>query len=442
MDLAALVSDLSPWLVGHDFDARWPERRLLQPRILSRLQDPALRRASVVIGPRQVGKSVILWQIAEDLLRAGWPAENLVYFDFADDRVVEPISTRDVILAAESVRRVRSAATRPSLPLVLLLDEISRVPRWDRWLKTAVDAGGQRIVATDSAASMLRDGARESGHGRWDEIVLEGLSLSEFRRIAPEGAAFERFLRLGGFPAFASGFTFAEARRALREDIVSKALERDLVHRLQDVEAARRFFVYLVQDSGAIYNASKRQADLRIDRKQATLWVQLFLDTRLLVRLPRRALDSMGKKVKASGRLGGHPKLYAADHGLIHAFSPLPDPDDDPIVRGQVFEGVVFRNLREVASEQPGSSLTFSRGDSEGDFVLDTEDGAVLVEVTSARTGKGKVSKLKSLREQIGADRAILVHGGIDVRRDGEVTLVPLPLFLEDPSTVLRGGNP
>jgi predicted AAA+ superfamily ATPase len=46
------------------------------------------RRALVLSGPRQVGKTTILYQVIGDLLgNQGWPAENITYFDFSDERL-------------------------------------------------------------------------------------------------------------------------------------------------------------------------------------------------------------------------------------------------------------------------------------------------------------------------------------------------------------------
>ena len=441
MDLGALVGDLSPWLSGRAVAAgRWPERRDLQPRVLARVQDLRNRRATVVLGPRQVGKSVLLLQLAEDLLSGGWPPSRLLYFDFSDDRVVEETTVRDVIDAHERILTGSAVSPREDLPLVLLLDEVSHVPRWDRWLKSAVDSDKFRIVCTDSAASLMREGAQDSGLGRWDEVDLEGLLFSEFRRIAPEADPLSRYLQLGGFPAFASGLSITVARRTLREDIVYKAVERNLVHRIDDISGAKRLFVYLMQDSGAIYNASKRQADLGIHRKQVSAWLELFLDSRLVVSLPRRELDSAGRKRKSASRLGAHPKLYAADHGLIYAFSPLPDPYTDPQVLGQAYEGVVFRHLRALVASEESATLSFHRREGEGDFVVDTESGPVVVEVTSQRAARGKLEKLRKVQEEVGAARALLVYGGIDAREVDGITLVPLPAFLEDPAAVTLGG--
>jgi hypothetical protein len=448
MDLLALVLDHSPWLratVGR-LAARWEERRDLQPEVLRRVLDPTLRRATLILGPRQVGKSVILWQIAEDLLKAEWPPEKLLYFDFSDERIVEPISARDVLDAVRRFSEMSSRRGNPDVPQVLLLDEISNVPNWDRWLKQAVDRSGDRIVVTDSAASLLREGARESGQGRWDERILEGLTFAEFARLsAAMPNPLSRYLEFGGFPEFVAEESRSHVRRALREDVANKALERDLLRHVDDIEAARRLFVYLVQDSGSSFNASKRADDLDRDRKEmrkhVTDWTQMFLDSALLVSLPGRPLDRKGRKGKATERLGAHPRIYAGDHGLIHAFSPLPDPFFDPAVRGQVFESTVFRHLRSLPDAAERVFFYRERDKHELDFVLDLDGGPVALEVTSAGRVTDKVGKVAAAAERIGAERAILIYGGSERKNVHGVDLLPLPAFLSNPADSVLGNS-
>jgi uncharacterized protein len=155
MILGELLQDLNPW--WRDATVRrargYPVRRDLQPEILARVRRTEERRAMVLLGPRQVGKTVLLLQVVDDLLEAGWPPQNLTYFDFSDDRLTEPVTAREVA-------EVQPVGFNPDHPRVLLLDEIRSAPRWDLWLKQAVDHRLGRIVVTDSAAGLLRDGAR------------------------------------------------------------------------------------------------------------------------------------------------------------------------------------------------------------------------------------------------------------------------------------------
>jgi predicted AAA+ superfamily ATPase len=337
----------------------------------------------------------------------------------------------------------------PAHPRVFLLDEIAGVPRWDRWLKQAVDQRVGRIVATDSAASLVRQAGRESGPGRWDETWLEGLSFREFvgfaqpaqeggpaRALAPR--LLERFLLRGGFPEHATSRLLRGddddqvVLRKLREDVVDRALLRDLARVVDDPDPVRALFVYLVQASGGILNVAKRASDLGHDPRTVGRWVQLLEDTLLLVRLPRFAEHP-------AALLRARPKIFAADHGLVNAFALL-DPAEAE-VRGRVFETAVFRHLREVAREDSRVRLSYFHDGRqlEGDFIVELPGATVAVEVTSSpRPKPEKVVRLRAISRKVKAARRILVHGGMVERADGDVEMIPVFRLLWDPREVLR----
>lgn len=413
---------------------------------------PDERRAEVLLGPRQIGKTTLLKQLGDDLLAGGWPPLNLTYFDFEDFRLKRPVEP-------EEIAGLSPPGADPDHPRILLLDELQAVDRWDRWLKHAVDERLGRIVATGSSASVLRQGGRESGLGRWDEIVLDGLSLREFvalnergavggdgdraapRRAEPHGsfadpATVERYLSLGGFPEYARDDDYPLVRERLRGDVVDRALRRDLAGRVDDPERLRRLFVYLVQGSGGEQNFSDRATDLAVDPRTVAKWVDLLEDTLLIAPLRRGSTSA-----KASARLRGRPKLYAADHGLVNAFAEAPPTAGE--VRGRVFEAVVFRHLREVARERSGDLHYLKWGnDLEVDFVLESGGERVAVEVTqSVQPKSGKRRALARAADRAGARHALLVHGGMAEGEEEGVTLLPLNRFLWDPESALGGGG-
>src|SRR5947199_4041508 len=95
------------------------------------------------------------------------------------------------------------------------------------------------------------------------------------------------------------------------------------------------------------------------------------------------------------------------------AFASL--PLQDPTVRARAFEAAVFRHLRETARELQGR-LTFfrHREDLEIDFVLEDPRGLVAIEVTSGmRVRADKAERLRQAAKELGADRRILIHGGV-----------------------------
>ncbi len=442
-----LLEEFNPW--WRDPEARaagvYPVRRDLLPLVREALFTG--ERAVVLGGARQVGKSVLLQQLADDLLDSGWPPGNLTRFDFSDERLIVPggqaLSARDVVA-------VTPHAHVAGLPRVFLFDEIGRASNWAPWLKQAVDASRaaevkHHYLVTDSAATLLLSEARESGFGRWDERTLETLSFSEYLRfIAREGEsgadvlrrfprALDRYLRVGGFPEHVVADVGTLRTGRMRGDILDRSIRRDLLSYHLDVEQALKLFVYLVQNSGAMFDARKCARLLDADARAVKNWLHHLVKMHTLKQLERHP-------VPASQRLRGRPRIYAADHALIGAFSVAADPLEDAATRGAVFEAVVFRHLRQDLDQaEPG----FYRSDDgqEGDFVLRDRAGrVVLIEVTgSERARDEKLSQVHRVGERLKAARRVLVYGGsVPFNQDG-IDVVPLQRFLLDTRVVVGG---
>lgn len=442
MEIEDLAVDLNPWWDDSVARAarRYTARRDLQPRLVDHLLHLDDRRAFAVAGPRQVGKTVMLQQTVDDLLDQGWPAANITYFNFSDERL-----TRDAILP-NSVAEVVPSGTVEDLPRVLLFDEISRATNWDLWLKNVVDRGGFRIGVTDSSASLLRTGARESGQGRWVELRIEGLTLPEALRFAArEGEEsretlqrrpdlFEQYLGVGGYPAYFQVPDHRVVREALREDL-GRAVVRDLLRSGIDAERARALFVFLVQESGAIFKVGDRARQLEADPRSVHEWLRLLEEAGLISRLPRFAK-------RPGRRMQGDPRFYASDHGMIWALSLM--PSQDTRIRAKVLEAVVFRHLREIERTFE-ADLTYYRvrNDLEIDFVLDLPSGRYAIEATSSpKIKEGKVERLIAASSELGVDAAILVYGGYVVKTMGKVRVVPLVDFLLDTAGILDLEEP
>ena len=323
-----------------------------------------------------------------------------------------------------------------------------RFPRWDRWLKYAVDNLVGRIVATESSASHLREAGRESGLGRWDEIPLEGLTFDEFVTLndgppavaqvspGPVAGLVERYLAIGGLPAFATARDLVLVREHVHNDIVDRAIQRDLTDRIDDPERLRRLFVYLMQQSRSEQNSNDQASDLGVDPRSVAQWTDLLLDTFLLVALSRGATSA-----KAGARLRGRPRLYAADHGLVSAFATAPPRDAD--VRGRIFEAVVFRHLREVARARRGEVHYLRWGDKlEVDFLLELDRDRFAIEVTqSVQVKPEKRHALLRKTNRAGAVRSVMIHGGLTGGEVEGVPLVPLADFLADPWAAVTGAR-
>jgi hypothetical protein len=327
----------------------------------------------------------------------------------------------------------------PGFPRIFLLDEIRQSNRWNLWLKQAVDHRIGRIVATDSSAGLLRDEARESGLGRWDEHRIEGLSFHEFARFRFGGDSdwptiLERepdllnfYLTLGGFPEHVLRQNASEARRLLRNDVVERAI-RDITGAGIDAQRAKDLLVYLIQSSGGEFRAEARANDLGADARSVAAWTGWLLETRLIERLEKLTRHP-------AETLRSRPKIFAADPALINAFASLPSET----VRPQLFEAAVFRHLREVAREVDGTVTYFRhKNDLEIDFVLQHGNNLVGIEVKSgAQIRPAHLERLRKAGEALEASRLLFIYGGVTAAGSGDVPAIPLLKFLMDPASLV-----
>lgn len=451
--LIDLLHDANPW-----WRDRATERSRSQSHSRKHLREivSALaigERAVALVGPRQVGKTVLLKQAVEVLLNlradpagggpTGIPPQNITYFSFDDDRIATDLSPRDVVDA-------KPHGLDESLPRFFLFDEISRAQKWDAWLKQAVDRTrhgahplAHRFTVSDSASSLLAKGRVESGLGRWDELEVEPWTFREFLSLDPDvppedamrrdPGAFDRYLIRGGFPAHALSKAPPEVvRERLRADIVDVAIYKDLARQRINTDLARRFFVYLAQESGTEQKLTARSLDLGVDKRSLESWLELLQTAGLI-----RRLDRLAASQKASSRLRPISRYFAADHGLVSALSF--HHGAPPATNPRLLETVVFRHLREV-TRSTGARLSYFRDARlECDFVLETDDLAIAVEVSTADPRKhGKLKRLHETADRIGADRSVVIHAGIEETESSGIQLLPLHRFLLDPGTILH----
>ena len=113
-------------------------------------------------GPRQVGKSTDLKLLVERALAEGHEPRSIVYL------TLDLIEGERLAELAETVTRAKAAA-RHRGPSIVLLDEVTSVPRWQTAVKARWDDGtiaDDVVVCTGSSAIDLQKGAAERLPGR------------------------------------------------------------------------------------------------------------------------------------------------------------------------------------------------------------------------------------------------------------------------------------
>jgi len=180
-----------------------------------RLQE-RLNFIQVVTGPRQVGKTTGLRQIAQ---RWNGP----VHLASADE-VAPP--TADWIELNWKIARGMGEGT------LLVIDEIQKVPGWSERVKRLFDEDREsrslKVVLLGSASLLMQKGMSESLAGRYEVIHAGHWSLPECRESF--GWGLKEFLKFGGYPAAAELCgEFARWRDFINHSIIEPVLLRDLL---------------------------------------------------------------------------------------------------------------------------------------------------------------------------------------------------------------------
>jgi len=195
-------------------------RRLL----LQRLDEPAPARIQLLTGPRQIGKTTLLLELAREL---------------GDSAFYAACDSPEAALPGFWEALWRRAAERAASgkKAALLLDEIQYLPDWALRLKAEWDRIQRRrtpvhVVATGSAALRLGAGSRERLAGRFERLVLThwsardiattfGLEREESVRMVVEEGAYP-----GAVPLRSDRARWAAY---VRDAIVEPAVGRDLL---------------------------------------------------------------------------------------------------------------------------------------------------------------------------------------------------------------------
>ncbi|HMN42820.1 MAG TPA: ATP-binding protein [Phycisphaerales bacterium] len=335
IDLFAVLREFNPWWDRKSLPDLPTWRRAAFPSLISWLADPPARRAVLLSGARQVGKTTLLLQAATELLKRGTPAPQILYATF-DHPLLKLVGLEGVVRAW---RELQPASTGPEF---LLLDEIQSTSDWETWIKHQTDFQANRRIAVTGSALPLAEQRRESGVGRWHTIKLPTLSFfeylqirgtelpplpkvgslarlfewteSQFARAAlaarPLVGDFHEYLLRGGFPQTARVEHIHTAQRLLREDIVDKVLKRDMtalfgVRRILELE---KVFVYLSLHDGGILDIAALCSALELNKKTVGGFVDLLEASNLVYRL---SPFGYGKEV-----LRGKHKVYLADAAI------------------------------------------------------------------------------------------------------------------------------
>jgi hypothetical protein len=292
----------------------------------------------VLTGQRRVGKSFILYQLIDEILRRDARTEIL----FINKELHEFRDLRD----GDELYKYVSGRLKSDVPNALFIDEIQEIKGFEHALRSLLAEGRCDIYCTGSNAELLSGDLATFLAGRHIEIQIHPLSYSEFLRfhsLEDSRESVQSYLRFGGLPYLSAiGLSESTAFEYL-DNVHASILLRDVVARekIRNVDFLETLLDYIADNVGNLFSAnniSKYLKSQRIAMPVPTILSYLAaLQKAFIVRKARRA-DVKGLKIFEVGE-----KYYFEDLGLRNAARG----QTSPLEMGKLVENAVFLRLVE-----------------------------------------------------------------------------------------------
>lgn len=364
-ELSLILAEFNPWWRG-DKIADLPDWKRAQfNEIYKWVANPPIHRATFISGARQIGKTTLIMQTINELLKSGVSSNNIFYVTF-DHPIVKLAGIEEALKAWR--QRIEKVAGIE----YIFLDEAQFIANWGTWIKHQIDFNKQRRIVFTGSATPILQSDQESGVGRWHTIKLTTFSFYEYvklkklnlpelpkikslkeifdwdrRKIDLVGEvaasyilAFHDYLLRGGFPQTILIENVNQAQKLLREDIIDKVLKRDMtamfgVRKILELEQT---FLYLCLHDGAILDFKALTSRIGKERPTVEKFVELLESSHLIYKLKP---FGYGKEV-----LRGRNKIYLSDPAISPAVMLKGKTViDNPQLLGVCAESAVLKHL-------------------------------------------------------------------------------------------------
>lgn len=351
----------NPWWTTGSVQETYQEmaRRLYFNLFYPFVKETDIKRAVVLMGPRRVGKTVLMHHSIHELIKDGISPQK-IFFVGIDNPIYMHLSLEDLLLLAQ-----QSVQTESMEGCYVFFDEIQYLKDWERHLKVLVDAYPKtKFIVSGSAAAALRLQSSESGAGRFTDFMLPPLTFHEYIHLkklnhlvqhksiiynnkeipfftAHDNKAFNKeffnYLNFGGYPEVVlSPKIQSDMGRYVKNDIVDKVLLRDLpsLYGIKDVQELNSFFSYLAYNTGNEFSFERLSKDSGIAKEIIKKYLE-YLEAAFLIKV----IHKVGSNAKKLKRITSF-KVYLTNASLRTAlFSPIIETDNET---GNMVETAIF----------------------------------------------------------------------------------------------------
>ncbi|MFI3314111.1 MAG: ATP-binding protein [Rikenellaceae bacterium] len=365
--LKRLVIDNPWWVNGHiaeDYN-NMPERPYIN-QFYPLVDDLSIRRAVILMGPRRVGKTVMIYHSIERLIKSGVDPQKIIYLSI-DTPIYNNVSLEELFNYALSALKKEGEYN----DYYIFYDEIQYLKDWEVHLKSLVDSFRRsKFIASGSAAAALKMKSNESGAGRFTDFMLPPLTFYEYLTILQkenlivinnscDGIAYDtvdidklnrlfiEYINYGGYPEVVFSSKIREnPTQYIKNDIIDKVLLRDLpsLYGITDIQELNKLFMHIAFRSGQEFTYEKLSSESGIKKDTMKKYLE-YLSAAFLIKV----VNKIDQRAKLYKRVTSF-KIYLTNPTLHCALFSAVDEGNEMI--GALVETAIFAQW--VQSDKSG----------------------------------------------------------------------------------------
>jgi len=385
-------------------------------KVLRRDIDPITGRfdknlIEMIIGPRQSGKTTLLFLLISRLLSNGISPEQIFYLNLDTTIVLSQFENPSIFVEKLTAHR------KDNERVYLIIDEVQRLKTPGIFLKGIYDLKKNiKIFVSGSSSLEIRSKSKEFLTGRkrethllplsFSEIVdnekklpetLQGMTLSEEtidqwrRNDTIYGAYLSRKIAetaiYGGYPAVYLSENDEERREVLAE-IYNSYVRKDVIDlmNIEKVDIFMKLVQALSSQVGNLINKSEICSLIGSNAVTISKFINILKETYITWYLPPY-VSAKRNEIKSAH------KCFFVDNGLrnfsVKLFSSLSNRPD----KGAVLENLVFTELLKKMSISDELYFWRTKAGAEMDFVFQQNDNAIPIEIKSGSAIPGRYSR-------------------------------------------------
>ncbi len=291
----------------------------------------------VFTGQRRVGKSYLLYQIIQEVLKYNETA-TILYIN-KEDLAFSDIKTAQDLNGYVQKNKSKTEKT------YLFIDEIQDIENFESALRSLILDLQLDIYCTGSNANLLSGDIAGYLSGRYIEIQVFSLSyieFLEFQELESNSKNLDLYLKYGGLPYLKHLKLEDEIVFEYLKNIYSTIVYRDIINRfsVRNVAFLEQLILFLASNTGSIFSAKKISDFLKSQRVNiAPNQVQIYnryLVNAFIIQVVSR-YDIIGKRLFEFGE-----KYYFENLGIRNALWGYRLEDQAKILENAVYNHLAY----------------------------------------------------------------------------------------------------